>query len=178
MGILFGQLSLGTEAARRKDLTTARESPAEIQSSAGPIWKLDVGALGFANPHRPESSRGPFPHDPTGYLVGGQIVVTFVTRVAPEGVPRRDQPDESLPFRLHALFIDATTGKVRTDREWPTASARSCVLPSPGGKFLVFTPDKLLLYSPSLELLKELSLSLRSRATWETWELHPSPARK
>ncbi|MBZ5542822.1 MAG: hypothetical protein LAO07_03975 [Acidobacteriia bacterium] len=52
------------------------------------------------------------------------------------------------------------------------------MLPSPGGKFLVFTPDKLLLYSPSLELLKELSLSLRSRATWETWELHPSPARK
>lgn len=178
MGILCTQSSLVTEAARRKDLTVAGEARAEVQSNTGPVWQLDVGALGFANPHRPESSRGPFPDDPICYLAGGQIVVTFVTRVAPEGVPRRDQPDESLPFRLHALFIDAATGKVRTEREWPTASARSCVLPSPGGKFLVFTPDKLLLYSPSLELLQELNLPLRTKATWETWELHPSPAGK
>jgi len=176
--ILCTQSSPGTEAPRRKDLTAGRGAPAKIESTAGPVWQLDVRALGFANPHRPESSRGPFPHDPVSYLAGGQIVVTFVTRVAPEGVPRRDQPDESLPFRLHALFIDAATGKVRTEREWPTASARSCVLPSPGGKFLVFTPDKLLLYSPSLELLQELSLPLRRKANWETWELHPSPAGK
>ena len=102
-------------------------------------------------------------------------MVTFVTRVEAEGLPRRDRPDASLPFRLRALFIDAATGKVRTDRGWPTASARSCVLPSLGGKFVVFTPDKLMLYSPSLELLKELSLPLRREATWDAWELHPSP---
>jgi hypothetical protein len=73
------------------------------------------------------------------------------------------------------LFIDAATGKVRADREWPTASARSCILPSTGGKFVVFTPDKLVLYSPSLEFLKEFSLPLRHEGTWETWDLYCSP---
>ena len=139
------------------------------------MWQLDVGGLGFANPHRPEMSTGPFPHDPVCYLASGQVVVTFVGRVTTVGLPQRGQPDVSLPFRLHALFIDATSGKVRAEREWPTASARSCVLPSTEGKFVVFTPDKLMQYSPNLALVRELDLPLRREATWDAWELHPSP---
>jgi hypothetical protein len=109
------------------------------------------------------------------YLDGGQIVVTFVSRVETIGLSVRGQPDASLPFRVCALFIDAATGKVNTRGEWPTASAESCVLRSTGGRFVVFTPDKLFLYSPSLQLLKELDLPLRSEATWETWSLFSSP---
>lgn len=142
---------------------------------ARPIWTLDVGALGFANPHRPETSTGPFPRDPICYLSGSQIVVTFVTREAVEGIPLRGQPDAHLPFRLHALFVDAMTGQVRTTLTWPTASARSCVFSASQGKFVVFTPDKLWLYSPRLEQLKGLDLPLRIEATWESWELHASP---
>ena len=138
------------------------------------MWRLDVRALGFANLRRHESSY-PRPTGPVGYLGGGQIVVNFVTRVATEGLPQRDRPDASLPFRLHALFVDAATGKVNTDSESPTASGQSCPLRSTGGKFVVFTPDKLLLYSAGLELLNELSLPLRSQATWESWWLFPSP---
>jgi hypothetical protein len=109
------------------------------------------------------------------YLDGGQIVVTFVSTVEATGLSVRGRPDASLPFRLCALFIDAATGKVNTHGEWPTASAESCVLRSTGGRFVVFTPDKLFLYSPSLQLLRELDPALRSEATWETWGLSSSP---
>lgn len=118
-------------------------------------------------------SRGPF--NPIVYLRSGQVVVDYVVRVATEGLPERDRPDTSLPFRLHALFIDTATGKLRSEREWPTASARSVVLRSSGANFVVFTPDELLLYSPGLELLRELHLPLRSEATWETWTPSTSP---
>src|ERR1035437_456557 len=94
-------------------------------------------------------------------IVADEAIVTFVTRVEATALPRRGQADDSsLPIRLQALFVDTSTGQLRTRREWPTASDRSRIAPASGGRFVVITPDELLLYSPDMSPLKELELSL------------------
>jgi WD40 repeat protein len=120
-----------------------------------------------------EGNRAGLP-GPIYFAAPDEIIVTFVTRVVPSSLPRRDQPDASSPLQLHALFIDARTGQVRTRREWPITSYWSRVVAATGGKFLVLTPDKLTLYAPDLETLKEIDLFL-SRRTFEDSRIHRSP---
>jgi len=103
------------------------------------------------------------------------VVVNFVTREAASGLPRRDSPDENLPYRLHALFVDANSGVLRATREWPTASQSTAVLPATQGNFIALTPDKLWLYSADFRLLKERTLSLSSRAHENWWHFSYSP---
>ena len=109
------------------------------------------------------------------FLGDDMIVISFVTREAPVALPRRSQTDESLPFRLHAVFIDTRTGRVQTTREWPTPSVRSRVLAAPGRKFVVLTPDQLLLYSPELDLLGKLDIPLGRESVKDHWHAGPSP---
>jgi hypothetical protein len=105
------------------------------------------------------------------------VVVTFVTREGSDALPRRGQSDTSLPFRLHALFIEAKTGQVTAKRQWPTASDRSGIIPTTGDNFLVVTPDRVMLYSPNLDLVRELDVSLSRDAALDNWGVqtsHPS----
>ena len=62
------------------------------------------------------------------------MVVTFVTREVPAGLPQRSQTEALLPFRLHALFIDAKDGSLQARREWPSGSEWSQIAAAPNGK--------------------------------------------
>ena len=161
-------------------LSLATESKDKVQPSRqSPLWQLDVRALGYIVSNvRYEPGRG----SPTGWKVRyvcspteDTVVVTFVTREAPTGLPQRGHAEASLPFRLHALFIDAKDGKLRTNRQWPTASEWSWIAPGPRGKFVVITPDELVLYSPEVEPLRRLGLALSTEATKDQWGVGPSP---
>jgi hypothetical protein len=77
---------------------------------------------------------------------------------------------------MRAVFVDATTGRVRTTGEWPTASDRSRIARAPEGRFLVITPDRLLLCSLDLQVLRELDLSLSREAMLASFQAHVSPA--
>jgi hypothetical protein len=103
------------------------------------------------------------------------VVVNFVAREVASGLARRAAPDESLPYRLHALFIDASSGVLRATREWPTASQSTAVLPATQGNFIVLTPDELWLYSADFRLLCERPLSLSSHAHEGWWHFSYSP---
>jgi len=171
VGILCGQLSLGTEALKRPTLPDKGSRQAVPVFANGPLWMLDVRALGYeAYPAARELRGGPPSAGPICFPTERQVVVTFVTQQAPGPLPRRGQPDDSLPFRLHALFINAKTGHVDATREWPTASNLARVVPALGGRFVVITPDRLMLYSPDLELLKGLDLPISREASRDAWE--------
>jgi hypothetical protein len=145
-----------------------------------PLWQLDVKALGYGSLkwHRDELIAMRVDVAALSFAGKEYAVVTFVTREATKGLPRRSSPDESLPYRMHALFVDAETGALRATREWPTASERAGVLPATGGNFVVLTPDKLWLYSEDFHLLHELNLLLSSRAHDEWWQFSASPNRR
>ncbi len=127
------------------------------------LWKLDVRALGYSPPVNREGGPFPLPAVGTVCFLHDQLVVTFITRTVSAPLPHRGETD-TLPLHLHALFIDSMTGQLRATREWPTASDRSRIAPASQGNFVVITPDRLILYSPEIMLLKEVALSLSREA--------------
>jgi hypothetical protein len=104
--------------------------------------------------------------------------VTFVTRQGPSGLPRRDAPDEYLPYRLHALLFGTEHGDLRGSREWPSASQDSGILPATDDNFVVLTPDQLILYSTDLQGINDLRPMLSAKAHEGWWEFVQSPNRK
>lgn len=114
--------------------------------------------------------------DPLCFAGDDTVVATFVVREPHATLPHRGEASPSLPLRLHALFVDTKTGRLRTAREWPTASYNSRVLPGVSGRFIVLTPDKLMLYSPRFEFLKELDISLSRRSIADGWRAYVSPS--
>jgi hypothetical protein len=141
-----------------------------------PLWHLDVRALGYT----PWSPRGESVEGGTGigqicFPSDGQLVVTFISQVLPVTLPRRGQPEASSNLRLEALFVDARRGQLWTKHEWPTFSDLARIAPAGDGKFLVITPDKLTLYSPGIQPLKQLDLDVGREATPGSWGVGSSP---
>lgn len=148
-------------------------------SGQGALWKLDVRALGYSPSRVKEGGPHPLPRmEPLCFLTNGYIVLTYTTRIPPQGLPRREDVDApSLSLRLHALFIDSKTGQLQTVREWPTASDRSRISPAPGG-FVLVTPERLVLFSLEIAPLKELDLALAREAELGSFRPESSPGGK
>lgn len=139
-----------------------------------PVSRLDVRALGY-------TVWSPLDDIQTHVWIGqicfssdNQIILTFISHVVPAVMPRRSKPDVSSNVSLNALFVDAKSGQLRARRAWPTSSVRSRIAPVTGGKFVVITPDKSVLYSSSMQPLKELSLPVGREATVNDWQAKPS----
>lgn len=147
-----------------------------LVSSATPIWQLDLRGTGFT-PLEQGYGAGViwFHRNPLCFIARENVVVNFVTREAAVGLPHRGSADESLPYRLHALFVDTNSGILRTAREWPTASQNASVLPAAQGNFIALTPDELWLYSDDFRLLAERTLSLSARADGGSGNFSCSP---
>jgi hypothetical protein len=144
----------------------------------GPILQLNVRALGYTPEPWPIENSGWLGIDPICFLSADTVAITFVTREAPPALPRRGQSDESLPYRLHALFVDAKTGRVIETRDWPSSSPRSRVLPATGQKFVVLTPERMLLYSRESTLLNQVDVTWGRESIKDNWEAARSPGGK
>ncbi len=146
--------------------------------SGGPLWELDVGALGYGR-DRINREVGYLPSaGPICFPSQSQVVVTFVTNQPPGPLSRRGESDAYLPYLLHALFIDTKDGHLEGMREWASASSVARVLPAPGGNFIVVTPDRLILFSQGLDRIKELALPIAREAITNSWEFESSPKGK
>lgn len=144
----------------------------------GPLWAIDVRALGYIPPTIHEG--GPFPApavQPVCFVDDKDIVVAFIVRRSRGPLPRRGEITQ-LPLWLRALFIDSQTGKLLNQQEWPTASDRARIAPVQGAGFVVITPDLLTLYSTGLRKVKELSLNLSTdpRLDIESFNPQTSPS--
>lgn len=168
--ILAANFLCGSSLATNARSKTVHDSPAQL-------WELNVRALGYV-PYtvydigNRRGALGQF-----SFTEDDRIVVTFVSHTLSDTLSRRDQPDTS-GLQLHALFVNAKTGEVGTKQEWSTPSRRSGVIEAPGGNFLVVRPDKLILYSPALQILKELEIPVTREAPKDDWQLLRSPGGK
>jgi hypothetical protein len=133
-----------------------------------------VGYAGFA-PKREQWGLA-FEGKPLSFSDNNVLIASFITREAVTTLGRRDQLGDSLPLKLHGIFLDATTEKVRATREWSTTRPRGGIVATGDGRFVVLTPALMALYSPTLEALKEFSLSLDEQA--HLWNFYPSPTGK
>lgn len=144
-----------------------------------PVCRLDVRALGYS-PWRPrgESVEGRPAPGQICFPSEGQLVVTYISQALAATLPRRSRPEAFSDLWLQALFVDPATGQLRARHEWPTFSDRARVAPATCGKFVVVTPDKLILYSPEIRPLKELDLDVGLDATRGDWNARSSPGGK
>ena len=104
------------------------------------------------------------------------LIATFITREDVTTLARRNEPNATLPLRLHAIFLDAEAGKTRHTKEWSITRPRGGVIAAGDGRFAVLTPAMIALYSPNLELVKDFKLSSEQQS--HLWDFHVSSSGK
>jgi hypothetical protein len=140
-----------------------------------PRWKFNVRTLGYEL----QQGRKALAAEPLSFVTESMAVVTFVTYVGPSALSHRGQIDDSVAaYRLHAVFLDTSTGQVVSTHEWPTASQLSRIFRVAGDKFVVLTPDRLILYSADFSLLNQIDLPLSRDAVKDYWNVAVSPGGK
>jgi hypothetical protein len=146
-------------------------------AAASPVWRVDLRSVGFTG-FAPKGEQWGL-HlrpNPLCFADNNSLIATFVTREEVTTLARRDQPGETLPIRLHAVFLDTNAGRVRTTKEWSITRPRGGIVPGADGRFAVLTPATVALYSPSLELLKTFMLSSEQQS--HLWNIHVSSSGK
>lgn len=161
-------------------LSPARFRKAPKRASArsrSAVWRLDLRPFGYRGGRpRPESSEYYPGLDPICFSDGGTLIASFVTQEGPQPLARRGSPNQPLPFRLHALFIDSANGGLRSQPQWPIPHPAAGVLCAPDGDFIVATNELLTLYSAGLEKLASLRLS--ASPAWDIFQVLQSPGRR
>ncbi len=77
----------------------------------------------------------------------GVLAATFVTQQSVPGAQRRDDPNRVRPYLLHAIFLDAATGKVLNTIEWPADDPNVGIFPRHAGGFLFFSTEHIVICS-------------------------------
>jgi hypothetical protein len=168
LGTLFFTPSLGL--GRKRGETASNKT-------GDPIWTLDLRTVGFTGFAPKQEAWGlNLRPNPICFSDADVLVATFITRETLTTLARRDQPGEPLPLRLHAVFLDAGTGKVQASKEWPITRPRGGVVAAGDGRFAVLAPALVALYSPSLELVKDFKLSSEQQS--HLWDFHVSSSGK
>jgi hypothetical protein len=161
-------------------MTLLSDAPtSRSQADGRPEWRTDLRPDVRSSPVRPIVTRQESvgrPWSSLWFVNNNTIVATFV--VHEEGgkaqVSRRDNLDSTLPLRLRAMFLDASTGKITASRDWPTDSRMARIVAVHGGKLVTLGKNELTLYSPDLTPIKSISLPVGSFG----WIAHTSPSGK
>jgi hypothetical protein len=140
----------------------------EIRASSDhPLWRIDLQSQGYpANRGDLQRRRNFANFDTISFVSDGVLAATFVTREDIPDLQRREDPNHLRPYRLHAIFLDALTGKVLHTLDWPIENPSAGIFPRADSGFLLLTTDRIVSYSAGWTQLRELSLS----------DLHPSTA--
>lgn len=145
----------------------------ERRASTAPIWQFDLRFVGYPRHlSKRETLHLQSRANPLCFSDHGVLIATFLTQQDVSTLARRDQPSDPLPLRLHAAFLDVVTGKVQAKRDWYSAHPAGGIIVVGEGKFVVFTPAVVSLYSPNLELVKEFKLSSEQQS--HVWDFHSS----
>jgi hypothetical protein len=147
-------------------------------SGAGsPVWRVDLRSVGYTG-FAPKQEQAGF-HlrpNPLCFSEDKVLIASFITREDVTALARRNEPNATLPLRLHAIFFDAEAGEVRDTKEWSITRPRGGVIAAGDGRFVVLTPAMVALYSPSLELVKDFGLSSDQQS--HLWNFHVSSSGK
>jgi hypothetical protein len=160
-------LSSGGACLPQSQTTTPR------QEAVGPEWRVDLHTI-IGNPtvgqvHGREREYVGSPKRSLWFLDNTTLVATVVTREEEKVplLPPHGRSDATLPLRLQAVFLDASTGKITATRNWPSESRYAGVVAVHEGKFITQTGSELSLYDADLGTLKRLSLPFLPEYNWQ-----------
>ena len=143
------------------------------------LWKLDLHSMGYpAENHLLQWQRGLGSFDTVDFLSDDVIAESFVTQEPAAGLQRRDDPNRARPYKLHAIFMDATSGAVLKTLEWLGDDLKMGIFPRYDGSFVFFSTDRLVLYSPDWKPAKEVALLESQEPGADFMELAESPSGK
>lgn len=161
--------------------TSSSPNSVSLHEAANPEWRVDLRpAIGSPPVRSIAQRRSEFlakPYASVWFINNNTIATTFVVRKtgSEPQVSNRKGLDNNLPLQLRAIFLDAQTGKVKGNANWPTDSRRSLIIAVDEGKFVTLRGRNLTLYSPDAVALKDLTLPATDFAGW-LW--CPSPTGK
>ena len=124
------------------------------------LWRVNLKSQGYpANGDELQRRRGFANFDTLSFVSDKIVASTFITREKIPELQRRDDPNHVRPYRLHALFLDAITGKTLQAIEWPIDDPNAGIFPRREGGFLLVTTEKIASYSADWTHLKEIQFS-------------------
>ena len=129
-------------------------------SSDHPLWRVNLQALGYPqNGADLQRRRGFANFDTISFVGDNTVATTFVTREVIPDLQRREDPNHIRPYRLHAIFLDALTGKVVHTLDWPMDDPNAGIFPRHDGGFLLVTAERMSSYSSEWKQLREVPFS-------------------
>ena len=120
--------------------------------------------------------RGLGSFDTVDFMSDGVIAATFITDEPATGLQKRDDPNRRRPYRLHAIFLDATTGSVLKTLEWTGDDFKMGIFPRHDGSFLFVSAEHIILYSADWKQVKELPLPMLQLPQASLKEIAESPS--
>jgi hypothetical protein len=148
-------------------------------SSDHPLWRGDLKSQGYpANDDELQRRRGFANFDTISFVSDTTVAATFVTRENIPDLQRREDPNHIRPYRLHAIFLDASTGKVLHALDWPIDDPNAGIFPRHDGGFVLVTAEKIASYSADWAQLKEVRFSGLHPATATVGGIAESPSTK
>jgi hypothetical protein len=128
-------------------------------SSDQALWRVDLHSMGYPSGDSHLQSRRALEEFNTIDFIGeGVVAATFVTQQSVPGAQRRDDPNRIRPYLLHAVSLDAASGKVLNTIEWPADDPNVGIFPRYGGGFLFVSTERIVLCSAEGKPIKELPL--------------------
>jgi hypothetical protein len=142
------------------------------------VWRVDLHPMGYpADDPMLQRRRGLQDFDTLDFVSDTVEVATFLTQEAPHDLRRRDAPNPP-PYTLHAVFLDAASGKVLKTIEWPVEDANAGIFSRYDGSFLFFSTERIVLYSADWQPVKELPLPQLQEPHASLLDIAESPSGK
>src|SRR5580693_8653377 len=99
------------------------------------LWRVDLRSLGYpSDSSQLQLRRRPEEFNTVDFVSENEIVASFLTQES-TGLQRRNDPNRVRPYTLHALFLEAATGKLLKSLEWPLDNPISGIFPRYDGSF-------------------------------------------
>lgn len=127
------------------------QTPEPAPSNERPVLELDLRKYGYELPRFVWPSFVEFTDN--DHLAWAWVTVDPSPK--PSVRPKNYSPP---PSHLHVIIVDAQTGQMQGQQEWPTPYAPVFFSTLPSGKFLSCTGNLLRLFSSNFEMLREQDL--------------------
>jgi hypothetical protein len=122
------------------------------------VWRVDLHPQGYpANDPMLQRRRGLLDFDTLDFVSDTVEVATFLTQEPAHELRSRDAANPP-PYTLHAVFLDAASGKALKTLVWPVKDANAGIFSRYDGSFLFFSTERIVLYSADWQPVKELLL--------------------
>jgi hypothetical protein len=176
---LHGQTKTPESPAAPQDVSKKGLPKYVKASSDQSLWKVDLHPMGYPpENHLLQWQRGLGSFDTVDFLSDNVVAESFVTQEPAANLQRRDDPNRARPYRLHAIFMDATSGAVLKTFEWLGDDLKMGIFPRYDGSFVFFSTEHLVLYSSDWQPAKEVALIQLQEPGAELKEIAESPSGK